>query len=302
MSIEVYVGVDGGGSKTKIIACDINENIVEEQVLEGLNINQIGTIGFEERVIEIFNLLKTYDVKQIVFGVPGYGENRKSNSVICEIINSYFGAINQIYNDVKVAHFGSFELKKGVQIVAGTGSIGYALGEGNEFRLGGYGPLIGDEGSAYAIGAAALNHMSLYFDKRIGKDKLIMNIMYVMCLDSMEKLIDYVYGTDNSRVQIASISEIVDMSSKQGCKQAQIILNNAAKKLADIALVLCGRVNLNNVSYAGSVFKSNFLLNEFTRILAKNGIKVVAPKFGPDHGALLKALEYKDKDSLMEEL
>lgn len=146
-------------------------------------------------------MLKEYEVKQIVFGVPGYGESRKSNKVISEIINSYFGGVNQIYNDVKVAHFGAFGLGSGVQVVAGTGSIGFARDGAKEYRLGGYGPLIGDEGSAYAIGTTALNHMSFYFDKRVSKDKLVANTMYLIGIDSMDKLIDYVYDTDNSRVQ-----------------------------------------------------------------------------------------------------
>lgn len=302
MSIEVYVGVDGGGTKTKILVCDRNEEILLEKTIEGLNINQIGKIGFEERIIEISELLKEYEVIQIVFGVPGYGESRKSNNTITEIINSYFGGVNQIYNDVKVAHFGAFGLDSGVQVVAGTGSIGYSLDGEKELRLGGYGPLIGDEGSAYAIGVSALNHMSHYFDKRVVKDKLIANIMYLIGIDTMDKLIDYVYNVDNTRTQIASISEIVDMSNNQGCIYAQSILINAAKELAEIALTLCEKSKISKVSYSGSVFKSELLLSDFTRLLDEKGITVVEPKFGPDHGALLKAVEYKNEDCLMEEL
>lgn len=66
--------------------------------------------------------------------------------------------------------------------------------------------------------------------------------------------------------------------------------------------MLCTRSDCNVVSYSGSVFKSELLLAEFTRLLKLENIKVIEPIYGADRGALLKALELKNKDCLLEEL
>ncbi len=297
MNSDVYVGVDGGGTKTKLAIYTKSGKLLAEHLLQGCNINQLGEEQFRALMMEIEAKLAKYECRQIVLGIPAYGESHKTDMLIERAIKSIFNCQYKIYNDVDIAHFGANKLNDGIHLVAGTGSIGLLRANGKNVRIGGYGPLISDEGSGYWIGCAAMNYFSRWLDGREQTSKLC-NAFINKGIGSCPELVDFVYNSGNSRFQIASFSNTVDEVAKDGDELSQEILNNAACLLAEFAYVLANNYNtdLRSVTYSGSVFKSEIVCERLERELSKHQLQFTPPLYTPEQGAVLKAMQLANID------
>lgn len=262
----MYVGVDGGGTKTAVVALDKNLNKKFEKTYGSLHYNQVGETGIKDIVSDIYdNLGSEIDV---FFGVPMYGENNEVDNIIRGIIYQYFpNAI--IKNDVFAGHFGSLACNNGVNIVSGTGSIAVMIEDESFDVKGGFGHILGDEGSAYWIGQKTLQTYSKQLDGRLAKSVLF-------DLISKEEFDGLNYGFGESRSLIASYSKKCDKAATMGCSYCKQILDEACEEL----LVLFKAFNYNGqVSYSGSVFNSNYLKEKFVKLTnAKEPI--LSPVFG----------------------
>lgn len=294
---KIFVGVDGGGTKTKVIGETLSGVRVIDTELNGLNINQLGVVEFEQRIIELYELTKIYDVQNIVIGMPGYGESRETDYKIKSIVSDNFVRY-YLLNDVAIAQKAALNFSAGIHVVAGTGSM--VISEVNDKirRCGGFGPLIGDEGSAYYIGFKLINMLSRALDGRSEASPDLQQLSKTTGLETESQLIDYVYNSENSRVAVAKLSAIVDKCAANGNVQAQVILTEATDQLTEQVMVLKKlEPALDTCSFSGSVFKSHFVLNKFITDLNDKGINVIKSKYSPEEGALLFAIQlYKEKN------
>lgn len=284
---DYFISIDGGGSKTEICIFNLKTKHMQIQFFDGININQIGETVFTTRICEIFDCLPLNSDYYICIGAPGYGEasgtDRKINSVIEKFLRNeqYI-----IMNDVELAHYASFGLSDGILLLSGTGSMALSKVDGNIRRAGGWGFLIGDEGSAFSIGLKAVNHLSHVFDGIEQPSILSKLICNTHNFDFSSKLIGFVYSSTNYRKEIAFIARLVDEAANDGCEVAKSILRYEGRQLVKLVKVL----NIDNnlpVSYAGSVFNSK-VIKSF--IEEEGCFKFRKPALKPVLGGIVKAM------------
>ena len=300
-----YLGVDGGGSKTRYILTDENMKIIYDIKRETTHIQQIGKEKLEteltyvrERILSENNI-EINDIKGAFFGMPGYGEIQSDKEYIDEIIEKVFGGINyRVGNDGEVSWAAGTGCSVGINIVAGTGSIAFGKNSDDEFeRCGGWGPGIGDEGSAYYIGLKVIREYTKQKDGRSEKSILIPIIEGAFGIDDYFEIVDIVFNVIQfSRTEIAKFSKYGAIAASDGCKECIEIFRQAGVELAKHIISLSKKLKLNNgfiVSYSGGVFNSGSLvLSSFKKELLDREIqcKVIKPKLKPWEGAILLAM------------
>ena len=123
----------------------------------------------------------------------------------------------------------------GVAVISGTGSSAFArAADGRTARAGGWGYLLGDEGSGFAIGRASLQ-LALHGLEAGGEpEPLARTVLHALGVSSVSELTNSVYKCSDARAKIAAIGALVITSAADGDSSAQSILESAARDLATI--------------------------------------------------------------------
>jgi glucosamine kinase len=211
-------------------------------------------------------------VDQVVLGITGVDKgNPVAAELVANIAQIFDIAASQVLlmNDMELAYSAVFAPGEGVLVYAGTGAIASQIDEtGNFIRAGGWGFHIGDFGAGYSIGIAALRYVTGLWDQ--GKDPLqdefaaaVMD--FANCKDWPDLRI-YIYG--NGRSAIAAIAPIVGKLADQGNDVAQLLIQDAALALAELAQHIMDRTGASKVIAMGGTFKiSDQLFAEFVAAL-----------------------------------
>ena len=301
--MKYLIGIDGGGTKTDSAIADLSGKIIHHT--SGKPSNFL-VVGIEEAVENIFALIEENlfklegdfaDVKQIVIGVAGAG--RKEDAQVLE--KSFKDYADQqgvhfkgvkVVSDAHIALEGAFPDSSGCILIAGTGSILFGKDEkGIIHRVGGFGRLIGDEGSGYSIGRKALNAVSKASDGR-GEGTLISELLNAkMNSGSSTSIINKVY---KEKLDVASVAKIVIEAAEEGDPIAEDILDEEADELVLHIKSLLNKIQSNkiDVAFSGSLidnknFYSDLLKQKIKSTLPK--VKVVKPASSPVSGAILFA-------------
>jgi N-acetylglucosamine kinase-like BadF-type ATPase len=131
----------------------------------------------------------------------------------------------------------------GIALIAGTGSI--ALGRdrhGTITRAGGWGHIVGDEGSGYALGRHCLQAVSKAADGRGQMTALVEHVLSHWNLDCASDIIGRVYP-DCDKATIASLSTLVFMAARDGDEVACSIVKDAAYELALAAMAVKNKLD-----------------------------------------------------------
>lgn len=297
-----FLGIDGGGTKTKFTIVDENLNVMGSIIKGTTHYNQIGfeNVGkvLREGIYEVCEHcnIDLKNINYIFIGIAGYGKIREIVLNIEESIkNQLKGLSYTIGNDVEIALAGSLNGECGINIIAGTGSIALALDkEGKLHRCGGWGYRLGDEGSAYYIGMSTLRCFTMQSDKRLDKTLIYDYIKRELNITNDYDIIKYINEDINGdRTQIANISKLCYEAAINGDKVAIEIFNKSAYELSRNIKALEGHFEkgeIIKVSYSGGVFKSgSFILDPLREFLDKQRFEIVKPISSPDIGACILA-------------
>ena len=174
-----YLGIDGGGTKTAFEIINGNGNILSSLKTETCNYIQIGKEKFgkviREGVAAVCDKaeIQTTDLCFTCIGIPSFGEISTDTSDLISIAKEALHSNNiKCVNDVEVAWAGSLACNPGINLLAGTGALGYGKDQkNNAVRVGGWGYFCGDEGSAYWLGKKLIELFTKEADGRIAKGK-----------------------------------------------------------------------------------------------------------------------------------
>jgi glucosamine kinase len=143
----------------------------------------------------------------------------------------------EVTTDIELALAGAFESGPGIVVSAGTGSI--AVGRdtrGARRRIGGYGWQMGDEGSGYAIGRAALGAVSRARDGRSPRTALTDRVLAATRSADFDALVRWAASAAPS--ELASLAPHVLEVAAEGDPLAQGIADYAARELSQLAICL----------------------------------------------------------------
>ncbi|RZZ85413.1 N-acetylglucosamine kinase [Pseudoxanthomonas winnipegensis] len=303
----LYLGVDGGGTKTRFALIDAAGTLLAQTQLGTAYHPQVGLDGvrriLEEGIATVLAPLQRgrEDIAQAFFGLPAYGEDRRATAALDLIPGQVLG--HQRYacdNDMVCGWAGSLACADGINIIAGTGSMGYGRRGAAAARAGGWGEAFGDEGSAHWIATQGLNAFSRMSDGRLPRGPLHAILRAHFDLDDDLDLCAHVYGEGvGTRGDIARLSVQVAQAADAGDAVAIGIFQQAGEELARIAQAL--RVLLGfepgepvPLSYSGGAFSAGALLMQpFQAALARWSEDFVlrTPIHPPHYGAALYALQ-----------
>lgn len=299
------IGIDGGGTKTALKLADEKGNILLENEGGPCNINSMEEVYVKNMLKELIEdtltktCIKMEDIKVLCIGTAGV--DRPSDKKIIEKIIKNLGFSGKIIvtNDGEIALFGGVGEDEGVIVISGTGSICYGRNKKGEIkRAGGWGHIIGDEGSGYYIGINAINYIAKAYDGINEKTIMTDLILDYLNLEGPQDLIDYIYRSGAGKSEIASLARLVDEAYKKGDIAAKKILLKAAFELFLCAKAVIYNLNLNdkNIKLAinGSVIVKNECVNmEFKRLMNENlpFVEISNMKHDAAYGAVLMAIK-----------
>ncbi|WP_159461975.1 N-acetylglucosamine kinase [Salirhabdus sp. Marseille-P4669] len=308
------IGMDGGGTKTTGLFVKLDAAASQEMMIkgEGTNPHVIGFPNMAARLHKILSIgMRTYrvqptEVKAICFGLAGVGRQddveqaRKEIEKVCVSL----GLVNtmvSIHSDVYIALRGAMQPNdsEGIMVISGTGSNAFAKSkDGNVYKSGGWGHLLGDEGSGYDIGRKALNKVTRSQDKREKPTALTKLILKELDLEKTEQLIPYIYDVVREKHEIARIASIVNEAASNGDKVAIQILQDAAYELAMLVEGLHQQCEAFSdktpVMTAGSVFEhSEIVKRHFMDLLSRRKLGTYQEIYTtPVYGAIEIAKEH----------
>jgi N-acetylglucosamine kinase-like BadF-type ATPase len=301
----MFLGVDGGGTKTAYAVIDANGRVRAQHV--GPSVSHL-IAGFAHAQQVLSDGIKTVlamaqltpaDLTYAFVGLPAYGEDSATIPQMDALPSAILKSDRyRCDNDMLCSWAGSLGCADGISVIAGTGSLAYGQYEGRAARSGGWGEIIGDEGSAYWIAREGMNLFSRMSDGRAARGPLYDLVRQHLGISADLDLCARVYGVEvNARSAFAQFAPLVHDAARQGDRQAVSIFHRAAAEL--IGCVLATRRSLQvpddvlvAVSHTGSVLDgATILLDAFRRgvATAQLPLEYRAPKHSPDIGAALYA-------------
>ena len=242
---QYFLGVDGGGSKTLAIIVDAQGHERGRGLAGSSN---YAAVGIDQAVAGLRDAME--QAAQAVgcqlplqagwFGLAGV--DRAEDIHILRPHLRPLAAKITLTNDAELL-LSALENTVGVALIAGTGSI--ALGRnahGATTRAGGWGHILGDEGSGYELGRLALQAVARAADGRGAPTLLLERIMIHWHLEKPSDLIGVVYQ-DEDKARIARLSSIVFSAVQAGDTIARKIAQHAAQELALAALTVINALN-----------------------------------------------------------
>ncbi len=296
------VGMDGGGTKTKVCVMDLEGREVDVLFGGGMNINGLGREGVLRNMAAIFAELKERgaewkQMKSLCIGAAGI-----SNPDLLDTLKESVKAagIEQepiILGDHHAALYGAHGRGKGMILIAGTGSMCFGLdGQGGEARTGGRGYLIDDEGSGYALGRDVLSAIAYAEDGRIPPTCMREAVFNQLGIDNINDMIKFVYADTTGKKEIAALAPNIMLGLAAGEKVAFDAMEKAAEKLAEMVGPVVEKLQMQNgeLAFCGSVITKNEVVIEKlkSKLKAKYPeLKCIQPKMDAAFGSALRALE-----------
>jgi N-acetylglucosamine kinase-like BadF-type ATPase len=238
----IYLGVDGGGTKTALAVIDSEGTIRGTHVAPGTYYVSLGLEALGDLLSTAVKAtlnetqLTAGDVDFAFFGLCGHGEDSALLAALNRVPEQCLPAGKFLCgNDMICGWAGSLGCRDGINVVAGTGSICYGERYGITVRSGGWGEIFGDEGSGYWIAVRALNLFARVSDGRLPTGPLHALIKQRLQVTHDLDLCAHVYTRlKGDRAHIAQLCRIVFEASASGDPQATLILSQAAEELVQM--------------------------------------------------------------------
>lgn len=231
------IGIDAGGTKTVALLADETGAVRAKAVGGGANLLVHGELGVEKVLYQVIEALDAPGpIASVCLGIAGVARPEDK-----ELIHNLLRRLGlrqavRIVNDAVVALVAGAPAGTGIVVVAGTGSIAYGVDpSGNTARSGGWGYLLGDEGSAFWLGHAAVRYGIRAADGRGPATTIYQRICRKLDLDTPAGLVQWFYDQELSRNRVAQLASLVEEAAAEGDEAAEGLLNQAAHHLARAA-------------------------------------------------------------------
>jgi N-acetylglucosamine kinase-like BadF-type ATPase len=258
------IGIDAGGTKTVCLLADDRGLIVSEGRGPGANLHVAGEHGVERVLHEVMEDAigdRGVTPAAICLGIAGVDRDDEARTVRAIMHRIARQSRVLVVNDALIALVAGAQDAAGIVIIAGTGSIAYGRNQRGEVaRAGGWGHMIGDEGSGYWIGRAAIRAVLRQADQR-GQPTLLTRLLIEhFRVERAQDLIHEVYSGTLRASTIAALAQCVQTAFTSGDAVAIGILRGCADELESLALSVARRLELVGTRFpfvlAGGIYKS----------------------------------------------
>lgn len=265
-----FLGFDGGGTKTDCVLLDANRGVAGEG--RGGPGNPL-RCGYEQAFASLREAaaqaivaakIGSADVTHVCAGLAGAGRKSVIRRVMVFLANEFPSAIAQVTTDYEAALEAAVGSGPGVILIAGTGSVAYGRNAAGETaRAGGYGPWIGDEGSAFEIGRRAVSAVAHARDAGARPTLLADMIPIALGCPDWDDLILQIMNTPDE--VFPKLLPVVAEAAEREDGVAKGILSDSAVRLARLAQTVVRRLGLAEQQFplvkSGGVFGRSLALD-----------------------------------------
>lgn len=294
----IFLGIDGGGSKTTGVVGD-ESAVLATATVGGINLVRSGEAQARANLHEVIRQscasaqIEPSQITRVCLGTTGAGRPQ-AREVLRGIVSEVVPAEVQIFPDTVIALYAAFDNGQGIVAIAGAGSIAYGRNHrGETARAGGWGYAISDEGSGQWIGRTAVSAALRSHDE--GESS---RVFHLVCkawgLDSLDDLIRTANAVPPPDFfdLVPSVLEAADA----GDAVARAVLTQAGTELAAIVKIVIARIFADRpnvpVAMSGGVFRNSPLVRQvFYNSLRSEypDVKIAPTVVEPVKGALALA-------------
>ena len=279
-----YLGIDGGGSKTSFLLVDEYYNEICHLHTGPSNYLSVGSEAARESISQGISQLS----EQPTIVCAGFAGAGRPDGVAFyrEVLQSMVPDARIIVeSDAFIASIGAIGIDPGVLLIAGTGSI--VIGRDKDramFRVGGWGPYFGDEGSGFWIGREAVRAALRSIDAQT-PNEFTLRVAANLGLKTVSEVVGAWAGGKLGVPEIAGL--FPDVVAMYPAEPARQILSDAASHLRTLVETASKRTGIEDCrkSLSGSV-ASHPVMRELI------GLQFEEPRHSPEWGAVIWARQH----------
>ena len=290
---KVLIGADVGGTKTAAAVMRDGEIVGRAEgpgaaIRPGRALASAATIA--ETVRRALAAAGALQGDVLVVGAAGAGRPAEARELQQALRGEAVAGTIVVTTDIAIALEGALGTGAGIVLSAGTGSIAIARdGQGESHRAGGYGWQMGDEGSGYAIGRAALGAVSRAADGRGAETALSSRLLEATRTSDFDELVRWTATA--GQPEVAALAPHVLAAAGEGDATARAIVHYAAEELANLVLHLRRKLGGDTpaVALTGGLLENPLLRQALEARLKKDGVAPAPGEVDAVSGALRMA-------------
>lgn len=272
-SRDLFLGVDGGGTKTHAALFNSKGALLSEQQTGPSNPLRIGVrkalVNIQAAAVGALDEIDRTpeDVVGVVAGLAGARREDYKMQMRTGIGHFLPNASVDVVTDADIALFATTSGCPGVVVISGTGSVCYGSGsDGRTAVAGGWGPIAGDEGGGVSIAREALQAVARASDGRGRRTELSDLAARYFRAPSAEDLIVAIYSPSTDYKRLAGFARLVVEAARDGDRVAKTILDNAGTELGIAACAVLTDLKLEKekvpVGLVGGIFAAGDLIKD----------------------------------------
>ncbi|MUV39021.1 Glucosamine kinase [Lentibacillus sp. JNUCC-1] len=305
-----FLGIDGGGTKTKGVITDGHGHVLAEALAGATNPNGVPLQKVEEAFKQLFGQLMNdsglhaNDITQVFAGLSGVSrpdDQQQMRQMLSSLLDGQCEV--EVDNDAVTALYSGTLGEPGVVQISGTGSITYGINEGGlHNRVGGWGHFIDKKGSGFTLGKDLLDAVFRAYDGLSGPTSLQEAVLDHFNEKQLPNLIPHIYQSDNLKVTVSGLAKLVFTEADKGDPASCAIITEHAQAIgASIACLIDKHFTRETddqipVVLAGGIFNRMDLFHEpIAATLDRHGIdaKLIKPELEPVAGAVVGAITHQ---------
>jgi len=268
--MSAYVlGIDGGGTKTRAIILDQDGKVCGSGIAGPSNYDDLGVEAAYANVSAAVEhargqaSLEASPFDAVFLGMAGV-VSEADHAVIrtmAERLN--LSAQVGVDHDCRIGLAGGLSGRPGIVLIAGTGSSCYGRrADGQNWRSGGWGGLLADEGGAYWFGVQAMQAAVRAYDGRGPMTTLLPAVQAALKIDDLNDIMHRVYVQTMTRTDIATLAPLVTQAAHAKDTIALMLLERGAVELAACVTAVAAHLEMREaeVVLVGGMFEVGDLL------------------------------------------
>jgi N-acetylglucosamine kinase-like BadF-type ATPase len=275
-----YLGFDGGGTKTECVVADREGTFLghgfggpSNPLRSGFDATNAALTSAANEALKSAGL-HAHDVAGICAGLAGASQRNVVRRVLVFLDREFPRAVAQVTTDYEIALEAAAGAGPGVVLIAGTGSVAFGRNlAGDTARAGGYGPWVGDEGSAFEIGRRAVGAVARTRDNAAPETLLTEMIPAALHCADWDELTQRMMKTPDD--VFPALFPVVAEAAEREDGAAKEILFTAAISLANLALIVTRRLSMKEMEFplvkCGGVFGHSRMLDSLVDSVLTSG-------------------------------
>lgn len=307
--MKYLVGIDGGGTRSRLLAVGLDGSVVGSARGKSTSVesNPISVVRQNlMQLIQSFTLthsLSLDDCAALCFGTAGVDTQASKRKMEQMLDSLNLKCPTSVVNDAEIALHANTKGGPGIILISGTGSICYGSNQaGDVFRVGGFGYILGDEGSSYWVARRGLTAALHAHDTSGPPTRMLNDFCKALKIQEIEEVIDFVYQKNKS--DLGKLSYVVTNAHQEGDGPATVIMQEALDSLCLHVETVAQRLGMVGESFplllgGGFLLASQWLSSQVTQRMEQYlpGVHVAPMSAIAEWGAIYHAAALVGIDS-----